>query len=95
MNIYVGNLSRSTAEGDLRQAFEGHGEVTTVKIIKDNYSGESRGFGFVEMPTKAEAEAAISNLNGKEMNGRTITVNEARSRTESRGNRNGGGSHRY
>jgi RNA recognition motif-containing protein len=85
MNIYIGNLSRTTAEGDLRQAFESHGEVTTVKIIKDNYSGESRGFGFVEMPTKAEAEAAISNLNGKEMNGRTITVNEARSRTEKRG----------
>jgi RNA recognition motif-containing protein len=95
MNIYIGNLSRSTAEGDLRQAFERHGEVTTVKIIKDNYSGESRGFGFVEMPAKAEAEAAIRNLNGKEMNGRTITVNEARSRTESRGSGNSGGNRRY
>lgn len=88
MNIYVGNLSRDTAEADLRQAFEAHGQVATVSIIKDKYSGESKGFGFVEMPAKAEAEAAITNLNGKELNGRTLNISEARPRTENRG---GGG----
>lgn len=88
MNIHVGNLSRETAESDLRQAFEGHGQVSSVNIIKDKYSGESKGFGFVEMPTQVQAEAAISNLHGKEMNGRTLSVSEARPRTE---NRSGGG----
>jgi RNA recognition motif-containing protein len=100
MNIYVGNLSRDTAEGDLRQAFEAHGQVTTVSIIKDKYSGESKGFGFVEMPTKAEAEAAITNLNGKDLNGRTLNISEARPRTENRGggggrDRQGGGGGGY
>jgi RNA recognition motif-containing protein len=89
MNIHVGNLSRDTAESDLRQAFEGHGQVTSVNIIKDKYSGESKGFGFVEMPTKVQAEAAIAGLHGKEMNGRTLNISEARPRTENRGN--GGG----
>lgn len=88
MNIYVGNLSRDTAEADLRHAFEAHGQVATVSIIKDKYSGESKGFGFVEMPAKAEAEAAITNLNGKDLNGRTLNISEARPRTENRG---GGG----
>ena len=94
MNIYVGNLSRETAEEDLRQAFESYGEVSNVNIIKDRYSGESRGFGFVEMSTKAEAQAAIAGLNGQELQGRTLNVNEARPRTEERGGgreRRGGG----
>jgi RNA recognition motif-containing protein len=88
MNIYVGNLSRDTAETDLRQAFEAHGQVSNVSIIKDKFSGESKGFGFVEMPAKAEAEAAITNLNGKDLNGRNMNISEARPRTE---NRSGGG----
>lgn len=95
MNIYVGNLSRETIEDDLRQAFADHGEVSTVKIIKDKYSGESRGFGFVEMPGKEEAHTAISNLNGRELKGRTLNVNEARPRSDNYGGGNGGGGRRY
>jgi RNA recognition motif-containing protein len=87
VNIYVGNLSRETAEEELRRAFEAHGQVSNVNIIKDKFTGESRGFAFVEMATKAEAEAAISNLNGSELQGRTLTVSEARPRQE----RTGGG----
>ena len=85
MNIYIGNLSFDTTEDQLRQAFEGFGQVESVNIIKDKFSGESRGFGFVEMPSKDEAQAAIAGLNGTDLKGRTITVNEARPRTESRG----------
>lgn len=81
MNIFVGNLARQTAEGDLQEVFAGYGQVSTVKIIKDNYSGESRGFGFVEMPVKTEADVAIYNLNGKEIKGRPLKVNEARARS--------------
>jgi RNA recognition motif-containing protein len=94
MNIYVGNLSREVTEEDLRQAFEAFGEVTSVKIIKDRYSDESRGFGFVEMPGKADAESAITGLKEKELKGRTLNVNEARPRPEGRrrGGRPGGGS---
>ncbi len=88
MNIYVGNLSREVAEEDLRQAFGAFGEVASASVIKDKFSGESRGFGFVEMPAKAEAQAAIEGLNGKELKGQTLNVNEARPRTEGRG---GGG----
>jgi RNA recognition motif-containing protein len=91
MNIYVGNLSREVTEEDLRQAFEAFGEVTSVKIIKDKHSGESRGFGFVEMASKAEGQSAIDGLNGKELKGRALNVNEARPRTESRGGRGGRG----
>jgi RNA recognition motif-containing protein len=91
MNIYVGNLSRDVTEADLRQLFEAHGKVESVSIITDKFSGESRGFGFVEMSTKAEAEAAIAALNGTELKRRTLTVNEARPRTESRG---GGGGYK-
>jgi len=87
MNIYIGNLSFDTAEADLRQAFEGYGEVAKVSIITDKFSGKSRGFGFVEMPTKGEAEAAMAGLNGQELNGQALTVNEARPRAE----RSGGG----
>jgi len=89
MNIYAGNLSRDVSEADLREAFEAFGEVTSTSIIKDKYTGDSRGFGFVEMPNKAEGEKAISGLNGKELKGRTITVNEARPRTDDR-RRSGG-----
>jgi RNA recognition motif-containing protein len=94
MNIYVGNLSREVTEEDLRQAFEAFGEVTSVKIIKDRYSGESRGFGFVEMPGKADAESAITGLKEKELKGRTLNVNEARPRSGGRqsGRGPGGGS---
>ena len=89
MNIYVGNLPLEATDEELRQAFEGFGEVASVNIIKDRYTGHSRGFAFVEMPTRAEAQAAISGLNSKEMKGRTLRVDEARPRTE--GGRGGGG----
>jgi len=91
MNIYVGNLANSATEDDLRQAFEAFGEVSNINIIKDRFSGESRGFGFVEMPTKAEAEAAIEGMNGQEIQGRAVNVNEARPRTENRRSGGGGG----
>ena len=84
MNIYVGNLSREVTEEDLRQAFEAFGEVTSVKIINDRYTGESRGFGFVEMPSKADGESAITGLKEKELKGRTLNVNEARPRSGGR-----------
>jgi RNA recognition motif-containing protein len=84
MNIYVGNLSWGTSEEDLQTAFGEFGQVGTVSIIKDKFSGESRGFGFVEMPNPDEAKQAITALNEKEMGGRNLTVNEARPRTESR-----------
>jgi RNA recognition motif-containing protein len=94
MNIFVGNLSREISGDDLRQAFEAFGKVTSAKIIKDMFSGESKGFGFIEMPVNAEAQAAISGMNGKEMNGKVLNVNEARPRTDngrSGGRRGGGG----
>jgi len=93
MNIYVGNLSRNVSEDDLRQAFEAFGQVESVNIIKDKYTGESRGFGFVEMPNRSEAQAAINALNGKDFKGRTLNVNEARPRSQDRrgGGRKGGG----
>jgi RNA recognition motif-containing protein len=93
MNVYVGNLSRDVTEEDLRQAFAAFGEVATVTIIKDKFSGEPRGFGFVEMPAKAEAQSAIAGLNGKELKGRNLNVNEARPRPEGGrgGGRRGGG----
>jgi RNA recognition motif-containing protein len=92
VNIYIGNLSFDTTEAQLRQAFEGFGTVTNVNIIADKFSGESRGFAFVEMSAKEEAIAAISGLNGQELNGRELNVNEARPRPQSGGNRNSGGS---
>lgn len=84
MNIYVGNLSREVIEDDLLKAFEEFGQVESVKIIRDKVSGESREFGFVEMPTQAEAQSAINGLNGKELKGGTLKVNEARPRSEGR-----------
>jgi RNA recognition motif-containing protein len=91
MNIYVGNLSYEVTEEDLKEAFEAFGAVETVKVVKDNYTGRSKGFGFVEMPAKDEAESAINELNDKELKGRTLKVNEARPRTENRGGRGGYG----
>jgi RNA recognition motif-containing protein len=93
VNIYAGNLSHELTEEELQEAFTEFGEITSARIITDRYSGVSRGFGFVEMPTKSEAEAAIAGLNGKELKGRALTVNEARPRTE--GPRGGGGGGRW
>ena len=91
MNIYVGNLSYSVTEEDLQQAFGAFGQVTSASIIKDKFSGQSKGFGFVEMPVKGEAQAAIEGMNGKEMNGRALNVNEARPRADDRRGGGGGG----
>lgn len=93
MKIYVGSLSYKATEEDLKKEFESFGQVESVNIIKDRYSGESRGFGFVEMPNKDEAQSAIEGLNGRELKGRKISVNEARPRSEGfrGGGRRGGG----
>lgn len=95
MNIYVGNISHDATEDDLREAFAAFGQIDSVSIIKDKFSGESRGFGFVEMPDKGEAQAAIEGMNGKDLKGRDLSVNEARPREErsggGRGGRPGGG----
>ena len=85
MKIYVGNLSYEITEQDLRLALEQFGQVESATIIKDKYSGQSKGFGFVEMASKAEGQAAIEGLNGKELKGRALNVNEARPRNETRG----------
>jgi len=90
MNIYVGKIAYEVTDDDLRVAFAEHGEVTSAQVIVDRYSGRSRGFGFVEMANKDEAEAAIGALNGTELKGRAIVVNESRPR-ESRGEGGGGG----
>ncbi len=91
-NIYCGNLSYEVTEDDLRQAFEAYGEVTSVAVIKDKMTGRSRGFGFVEMSDKSQAQAAINGLHLHEIHGRAISVNEARPRTErGRGGFGGGG----
>jgi RNA recognition motif-containing protein len=96
MKIYVGSLSYKATEEDLKKEFEGFGQVESVNIIKDRYSGESRGFGFVEMPNKDEAQSAIEGLNGRELKGRKISVNEARPRSEGyRGGGRRGGGQRY
>jgi RNA recognition motif-containing protein len=89
MKIYVGNLSYEVTEEDLRQALGQFGQVESATIIKDKHSGQSKGFGFVEMASKAEGQSAIEGLNGKELKGRALNVNEARPRTESRGGRGG------
>ncbi len=88
MNIYVGNLAFSVTEEDLKKAFEAFGQVASANVIKDQYSNQSKGFGFVEMPETSEAQAAIAALNGKELNGRALNVNEARPKTDR--NRSGG-----
>ena len=84
MNIYVGNLSYGTTEEELQQLFSEYGAVTSVNIIKDRDTGSAKGFGFVEMGSQAEAEAAIKALDGTAIGGRNIRVNQARPRTESR-----------
>jgi RNA recognition motif-containing protein len=91
MNIYVGNLPREATEDDLKEAFEAFGEVTSAKIIKDKFTGDSRGFGFVEMSNNTEAQAAISGLDGKDLKGSALRVNEARPRRDDRGRGGGGG----
>jgi len=80
VNIFVGNLAFSTTAHDLRQLFEPYGDVDTINIITDRYTGQSRGFGFVEMPDRAAAQAAIQGLQGKALGGRTLNVNEAKPR---------------
>lgn len=82
MNIYVGNLSYSMTEDELQKLFGEHGSVTSVNLIKDKYSGDSKGFGFVEMEKQSEAESAIKQLNGHSVGGRAMTVNVARPRND-------------
>ena len=84
MNIYVGNLSYGMSEDALRDAFGAFGEVSSVKILMDRETGRSRGFGFVEMPNQSEAETAIAGLNGKDLGGRALRINEARPREQQR-----------
>ncbi len=95
MNIYVGNLSYSVTSEDLRKAFEAFGEVSSANVVTDKFTGQSKGFGFVEMSNKANGEAAIKGLDGVDLKGRSIRVNEARPRTEggasSGGQRRSGG----
>ena len=82
MRIYVGNLSYSITDQELEEAFSPFGQVESAQVVTDRYSGRSKGFGFVEMGEQEEAEAAIAALNGKELSGRALTVNEARPRPE-------------
>jgi len=91
VRIYVGNLSYQVTDEELRQAFEAFGEVSSANVIMDKFSGQSKGFGFVEMSSKSEADAAISSLNGKELKGRAMNVNEARPRPGPGGEGGGGG----
>jgi len=91
MNIYVGSLHFKMSEAELKEVFEEYGEVTSAKVIIDKYSGKSKGFGFVEMPNDAEAKKAIEELNGAEVSGRNIIVNESIERPERRNFRDGGG----
>jgi RNA recognition motif-containing protein len=90
MNLYVGNLPYRITEDQLRAAFEEYGQVSSCTIIKDKVTGQSKGFGFLEMPEHDEAEAAINNLNGRDLMGRKINVNEARPRENTRGDSRGG-----
>ena len=87
MNIYIGNLSPKVTEDDLKEAFGAFGALETVNVVKDRFSGEPRGFGFVDMPSKDEAQSAIDGLNGTDLKGQSLNVNEARQRT---GNSRGG-----
>ena len=93
MNIYVGNLSYDATDETIRGAFEPFGEVSSARVVKDKYSGQSRGFGFVEMPGESQAKTAIEGLNGKELQGKEMSVSEARPRTGDR--RTGGGRTEY
>src|SRR4030043_437704 len=89
MNIYVGNLSYETTDETIREAFESFGQVTSARVIKDKYNGQSRGFGFVEMPAQSQAQTAIKSLNGRELQGKQMSVKEARPRADE--GRTGGG----
>lgn len=91
MNIYAGNLSYTTDNNALRVAFEAFGDVQSASVITDRDTGRSKGFGFVEMADQAQAQAAINGLNGKEIDGRTVTVNEAKPRSTERRSGGGGG----
>jgi len=91
MKLYLGNLSYETTEEDLKSALQRYGQVDSVTIIKDKFSGRSNGFGFAEMASKDEAQAAIEGLNGKELKGRALNVNEARARSDSPRGRGGFG----
>ncbi len=90
INIYVGNLSSTVTEDQLRKLFSEHGEVTAVKIIKDKFTGEARGFAFVDMADNAAGQAAIEKTNGMELDGKRLRVNEARPREDNRGGGGGG-----
>lgn len=95
MNIYVGNISFEASEDEVLALFSSYGEVTTVNLLKDKFTGQPRGFGFVEMASDGDAQKAIQELNGRELRGRKLTVNQARPREERGGggyNRGGGGS---
>src|SRR5580704_17572816 len=92
--LYVGNLAYSVGDSELQQIFEAHGAVQSAQVIMDRDPGRSKGFGFVEMGSDQEAQAAISALNGKEVEGRALTVNEARPKTEGGGGGSGGGGSR-
>ena len=94
MNIYVGNLPKTTTEDAVRKVFAEYGEVTEVKLIEDRYSGGLRGFGFVEMPSKSDAQKAIQEIDGTELEGNTLIVNEARPRRDRSGGRQRGGGQR-
>ena len=91
MKLYVGNLAFQTSSSDLQELFAQAGTVQSASVIEDRDTGRSRGFGFVEMASKEEGDAAIAQFNGKEFNGRNLTVNEARPREDRGGNRGGGG----
>ena len=91
MNLYVGNLSFKTTDASLREAFQAHGQIESARVVMDRDSGRSKGFGFVEMPNREEAMNAIKALNGSELEGRNITVNEARPKPEGGERRSGGG----
>jgi RNA recognition motif-containing protein len=90
MNIYVGNLAPDTTEDELRQAFESYGEIASVKIIRDGATGESRGFGFIEMPSEDQAKAAITEMNGKELKGNALHVEAGRAKAAAPGFGGGG-----
>jgi RNA recognition motif-containing protein len=94
MNIYVGNIPHSSSEDSLKRVFEAYGRVSSVKLIKDKFTGNSRGFGFVEMPNDQEAQAAMDALNGQDFEGRPLRLSEAREREE-RPSRSFGGNNRY
>lgn len=93
MKIFVGNLAQDVGEDDLKTAFSAFGQVTSASVIRDKFTGTSKGFGFIEMPGKAESQAAITGLNQRDMKGKPMTVNEARPSPQ--GGRGGGGGRRY